>query len=72
MLCFVLLIFKCLRYRGHFIEQMRENSVLVIIPTYTDLSGCLRASQVCMNSKALGYIKYGMLLADDWNQTSCR
>lgn len=51
---------------------MKTVYLLFVIPTYTNLSGCLRASQVCMNSKAVGYIKCGMLLADDWNQNFCR
>lgn len=34
--------------------------LLFVIPTHTDLSGCLKASQVCMNSEASGYINSGV------------
>lgn len=40
--------------------------LLFFIPTHTDLSGCLKASQVCMNSEASGYINSGVFFAGWW------
>lgn len=54
-------------------QQTHENSVLVICYFHLNkFKWMLRASELCMNSRALGYLKYGMLQADDWNQTSYR
>lgn len=37
--------------------------LLFFIPTHTDLSGCLKALQVCMNSEASCYINSGGIFA---------